>query len=737
MSNMDAVILHLNQVTTAKYTQAVRERNNSKQPITCFLVDEISNALKQDYQDLLTNRQSNVEELKRISNQSFQKNSDFTKNLISITEQLQEARQRSIELHQSTQQLSADFSKVTDQLDYTTNLVTKAEEMSILIRFIQEFNKDGSFKDLCKRLPSLNFPESPYIQAELIAKLIKIVQNAEIENQTGKKDADTLKNAKLNLDYYKQMLRQTLDELFEQKKETPYEQAQIAQALTFLQSEEVAILDFINSTPLMQPEQNNIKYSEKVSYMPPEEQIERYQYLCDFFYKDCKTSWRNLDIIFDKSQQSKTTLIQYVWNEVFKPFVTHVLDYTLASPDRTSEQFCQLLYNLYTITKDMMKNIWAIDKQIFTSSTIIEETFQPYQIEYEIKETQCLGEKMKTLVLPYINKFRAVIEKESKTFSFGKNEEKYDIFADLDQDIPISILKEGSAAWERCITLCTPNKMQQILKNLIDMIVQSNLREYITTYLEAVKLCIKKETDLNVIPQYLSITATFNSAILTLDEKYNVILKKALAQKPSAQEKFIREKEQLITNIEQNIRQGLEILINIVVEKVKQIVSTKVFKTLYAKEDTNASPSKPCKDICRIIEGSPGRPGMIHNIAVLTQDNKMSFAAVMTRRMWEVIADAYYDNKYNFPYGTTQLQMDIDEFKRVFGLFNLSVIDRKLEEFSIACKIITSPPEMITDVQKKLNPSQNSLNIAKKLIVCRLDAKENDLLALLSDKPLA
>ena len=139
-------------------------------------------------------------------------------------------RDRSNELYASTNQISVDFSKVTDQLDFAASLVQRAEDMSIIITYIQEFNKPledppmvrapnqpppdpnnpdnppqevlvPAFDPLDILLKSIKFPPTLYQCAELCAKLFKIVTSAE---------RDYLQNARINLIQYRERLKDQL-----------------------------------------------------------------------------------------------------------------------------------------------------------------------------------------------------------------------------------------------------------------------------------------------------------------------------------------------------------------------------------------------------------------------------------------------------------------------------------------------------------------------------------------------
>ena len=718
------VIANLTQITSSRYMAAVRERKQRGEPIKSFLVDEIDEALALNYRELSQQREANVSELKQVSSLSKAINKNFTEKLSQISKELQEAKASSIDLHQSTQEISSDFSKFTDQLDNATSLVARAQEMVVLISFIQEFNKDLPIERLKENLERINFPQDIYEQPEIIAKIMKVVRVPDVLH----KDRNQLQKAIDNVEIFQTQLRDEFYKKIEEFNNNPEEQGKCARALAEIQCEDAAIKAVIALNPFNadNPQMNNIKYSEKVLTMPPDTQIERYKYLCEQFYKYCEKEWPNLNTIFGKNMQAaKNQMVQTIWNTVFHPFVANVLDYNKSQ--RTPEEFCQVLFAFFTSTKEMMKKVWAIDKQIFSSTNFIDMTFSPFQIDYISSENFSLSTKMQEIAIPCINRFKEIIEKQSKLF---KSDEKYDIFSEFDPDVPISILKEGAAAWERCIVLAPPNDMFIVLKTLTDIVVQDSFRELITSYLKACELCMEKETNIKVIASYIDVTATCNSAVLTLDEKYNNILKKALSANPAAQEQFVEQKDKLITDFEASIKKGLQICINIIINRLKTLLSSKTFKSQYSAANINVEPSKTCKEICRII-GEQGHPGIKANIEVLSADNKMSFAAVLTAQMWDTITKAYFDVKYEFPVGPLLLQTEASEYKKYFGSFNIKALNRKLEDFEIAVKLMNSPAQNLKDMKTKLTPSQNALYYAKKLLNLRSDAKDEDLVSLI------
>ncbi|EAY20668.1 hypothetical protein TVAG_163640 [Trichomonas vaginalis G3] len=265
MKGKESSIYYLDQITAGKYMSIVRERDSKKIPVTEFLISDIEKALKADQIDLMKLRESNILDLKHCANEAAAKQQDFVANLSNIKEQLIATKSKSNELYASTNQISTDFAKVTDQLDVAASLVQRAEDMSIVISYIQQFNVPledppmvkapnqpqpdpnnpdapveekmiSAFDPLEKLIAKVKFPSSIYQRAELTAKLLKIVASAE---------GDFLSNAKTNLQNYREHLKRELVELFQQnQKVNKYEQAKCAAALDLLQAECLAYVRF-------------------------------------------------------------------------------------------------------------------------------------------------------------------------------------------------------------------------------------------------------------------------------------------------------------------------------------------------------------------------------------------------------------------------------------------------------------------------------------------------------------
>ena len=728
MKANDNVINHLKNITLNVYNAELRKRqqeiNSGKEPKCEFLLQSIKKALKQDLEDLKKSRKMNVDELASLGSGSTEKNAAFTKNLGITSTKLQNTKKLSMDLHATASEISTDFSSITDQLDFTTSLVSKAEEMKINIRFIQEFNKNDENSALKKRLSDAGFPENKHAQAELLSKLIKIVQNAEMEKMSTVDQEDKLKNAKANLEKYREDLTKSLLEEFNKDPPQPVVQSVCANSLAYLQNAYQAVDAYIKKTPLLNESTNNIKYNDAILDMQPSEQMERYQHLCKFFYEDCKKSWSDIDIIFDKNQQPKTALVQKVWIEVFAPFVINVLN---DAEEKDPERYCRMLFDLYNETISMMNNIWAINDQVFSASNIIDETFRPFQIQYELKENENIMNKMNEVVTPSILRFKAYIDKSKKVTLFKNDEVEYDVFEDFNPGIPISILKEGASAWERCIVLALPSKMHAVLNTLIDIIIQSNLRDYMTNYLLACQEYMKKDSaDLSLVSKYLTVTATFNTVILTLDEKYNTILKKALSMKHGYQEQFLQNRDTLMRSFEDSITKGLQRCIDITLKTISAIVSTKQYKNQYINL-REAFISNACMEVCKII-GSPGK-GIIGYIEVLSTENRMSFAAVLTRGILDVLVKAMKEAKYEYPFGVISLSLEVNAYKTAFSYFNLPSLNKKLDDIEAAVKLMNARPENMQDTKVDLALDEKTLKFATALIALRTDAKENDLVA--------
>ncbi|EAY01959.1 hypothetical protein TVAG_431000 [Trichomonas vaginalis G3] len=722
---------------------AVRERDSKKIPVTEFMISDIEKNLKADQMDLLKLRESNILDLKHYANEATSKREDFVANLAKITKNLQETKDRSNELYASTNQISVDFSKVTDQLDFAASLVQRAEDMSIIITYIQEFNKPledppmvrapnqpppdpnnpdnppqevlvPAFDPLDILLKSIKFPPTLYQCAELCAKLFKIVTSAE---------RDYLQNARINLIQYRERLKdQLLEQFVANSKINKYEQAKCASALGLLSHEYEAMEAFIKSTPIMTDAGKKYHFKEKYLFEDESILLDHYKGLCSFFVTDCKKSWDLIDVIFTGSQQPKTVLVTTVFNTVFDAFISRVLNHYLETPSKQN-RFCDMFYKLHNETDEMLKSIWALDGQTFSNQNIMENTFHNFQTSYETLETQALTNIMLEQVVPHLKKLRQIIENAKKWLT-RKEEVSYDIFSEFNPQMPITILTNGAAAWERCVVLCDPQRKHQVLKSLIDLVIQANLREYLITYLEACRICMMKENDINTVPRFLAITSVINMSILTIEAKYSQILKPHLMQKPQYHEMFLRDRESLISSLEDGITKNLQICINIITDRVKSIVATKNFKNSFLQQNVDGSVSQSCKEICQILTGPNS---VIQEATALSGDNNISFCSVLAKELIDTICNALFEVRYDFPEGTMQLSMDLNEYRNAFIKFNLDFVNIKFEDLDIAAKIMCTPADRIQMVKKDLQMTPKSIDLAKKLLPLRTDAKDEDL----------
>lgn len=764
MKSKDSTIYYLDSITAGKYMSAVRDREAKKTPVTEFMLADIEKALKADQIDLLKLRESNILDLKHYASEASAKQQDFVSNLSKVTDQLQTAKSKSNELYASTNQVSTEFSKVTEKLDFAASLVQRAEDMRIVIGFIQQFNvrievsqnqddpqssnaSTSASNSLDKLVSKMNLPQSLYQRAELIAKLIKIVASAE---------GDYLFDAKLNLQDYKEVLKQQLVEEFQKNyKVNKYEQAKCAQALELLQAEYLAIESFIKSTPLMSDPNNKYLYKESYLYQSENILIDHYKETCAFFVTDCKKNWEVMDTIFNQSQQPKTTLVQMIFDGVFKPYITNVLKYYLEIIERKQQEqknreaqlrasgekdprayevkqncneelkFCEIFFRIHNETNEMLKNVWSLEGQTFNNQIITDNTFKPFQVEYEKYETQVVVISLQNEVKDTIKKLKQIIENAKKWIT-RKDETKYDILSEFNRELPSDIISIGAAAWERCIALADPSKKHQFLKNLIDIVIQANLREYLLTFLEACKICLQKENDVNIVPQFFNITTIVNSAILTIEGKYTQLLKPTLMQKPNIHEDFIREKDSLIAALEEGVTSNLQICINTIVNRVKSIVSTKNFKSAYLKQNFDmGSASSPCQEICQVLVGPNS---IINDLQALTGENYISFCTVLCKELLDTIVEAFFDLRYEFPNGTMAFSMDVNEYRTAFAKFNLDFVNNKFDDLDKAAKLMCTPVDRIQMIKKDLQMQPKAIDLARRLLPLRSDAKEGDLL---------
>lgn len=741
MKSKESSVYYLDSLTAGKYMSAMREREGKKTPITEFMVADIEKALKLDQIDLLKLRESNILDLKHYANEAVAKRDDFVKNLSNVTGQLQATKEKSNELYISTNQISVDFSKVTDQLDFATSLVNRAEDMSIIIKYIQDFNlpleeppmkKDPNqpppdpndpnppepkmipaFDPLDKLLSSIQFPPTLYQRAEICAKLIKIVASAE---------GNQLNNAKNNLQSYRERLRKELVQEFKDNhKVNKYEQAKCAAALDLLQHEYDAMEAFINQTVLMTEAGNKYHFKDKYLFQSESQLLEHYKDTCNFFVSDCKKNWEVMEVIFNKSQQPKTALVTSVFNAVFDPFITRVLRHYL---DPRNGSFCEMFYKLVRETNEMLKEIWALDGQMFNNANITENTFHQFQVTYENREYDDLKLILDEHVNPVIRKLEALIENAKKLF-LKKDDANFDIFTEFNPQMPITILTFGGSAWERCVVLCDSTRKHTFLQKLIDLIISDSLSKYLTTYLEACSIYMTQKNDISVVEKFIAVTSVINMTILTIEDKYTQILKQHLIQKPRAHEKFINQKDTLIAKLEEGITKNLQICINIITERVKSIVVSKPFKTGFLRSYVKfGSVSKCCQDIISILSG----PNSVFSASKeLTGENNISFCSVLSKDLVDIIINALFDVRYDFPEGTMQLSIDVNEYKNCFSRFNLDFVNNKFEDLDKAVKLMNAPADNIAQIKKDLQMQPKSIDLARRLLPLREDAKEQDL----------
>ena len=464
------------------------------------------------------------------------------------------------------------------------------------------------------------------------------------------------------------------------------------------------------------------KFLFKEKYLFEDESIliDHYRETCAFFITDCKKNWEIMDTIFNKSQQPKSTLVQMVFEAVFNPYITNVLKHYLS---QKQDRFSDMFFKIHNETNEMLKSIWALDGSSFNNQNITENTFRPFQYEYERIENLAVATAMSTSVAPVLTKLRAIIENSKKWLS-KRDEENYDIFSEFNPQLPITILTVGASAWEQCIVLSDPSKKHQILKNLIDIIIQGNLRDYLITYLDACRICMQKDNDVSIVPKFFAITSVINITILTIEAKYNQILKPVLQQKPIYHDAFLKERDSLVNSLEEGITKNLEICISTIVDKVKNIVSTKTFKQSFLRQNVLGSIYQPCPEICQILTG----PNSIYSESQsLSGENNISFCSVLCKELIDTIINALLELKYDFPEGTMQLSMDICEYSNAFAKFNLDFVNSKFEDLDKAAKLMCTPADRISQIKKDLNMQPKAVDLARKLLPLRTDSKENDL----------
>lgn len=706
----DPVIQYLEQTVGKVYTEQIRKQTA---PPELFNINAIQNKLLDCRSDLLKRRNECINDLKEKTH-AINAHIMFVQDLQQINKNLDGALDKSKSLSKDASKLSVDFAQITDRLASATSIVTKAQNISTILAYIKILNSSNDLKKVREMMIKLEFPiDNIVIASEQIAKLIKIIAITEAQS------ANNVRTAKENLIQFRNEFRKRaiskLTENLQTENINGMREAFIASSS--LSDSEGAIAAYIYKLPYYCSEEGLMLYCGlEFDKMSDSKIKDQYSKLCDYLTNVCTSIWPTVEAVFDKTQQAKLCILSNIFDKILLGFVQSVLE---EKENKDVINYCSMLEALYSRTVEFLQEIWKLDHQQFTSSTILNTLFQSAQKEkYAKKELQVLNAQLVSLVANPLDKLKTVIAQTSAISNvFKKNEEKIDPFELFDPSVPSSILSIASAAWCRCAVVALPEDEPKILNEILQTSIFSSLQNYIIQFMSVCSTYLKSLENAENIPRFLHLIKMVNGTVVNLEDKYSTSLKNILMSHPIIHADFTNSKNKLMNDLEFNARIGLQNSVDLIMKQIEKIL-VKQKKADFNGNDIDIDQTQTSREVCAFLNR------VITSIDEhIDGENKVNFYTFIGNRLFSTLKDHILRFKYSQTGGTC-LFTDMQYYMEVFNKLNSPSLDHNMLNLISVLKMIQQPHSLLKEVWEMESYSPEFTKIAKELVERRTDANE-------------
>ncbi|KAK8834131.1 Exocyst complex component 5 [Tritrichomonas musculus] len=714
-----------------------------------FEVAQMSKQINDLQIELENERRLLCMELRNRAGEAGSKLGKFNQNLAVISFGLDKVHSNSQDLAQFCSQLAVNFTHITDKLDTATTIVSRAVMVQNYLKDISIYDLDEDFekiKEKLKKANGLSFGEpgdeelleslikreaenyyyynflinmkstkgmtTKYVNlhrtAEYVSKLLKIVDIA-----VKQKVAQT---AFQNIKKHQSILIMTLLKQFnDDKNDNVDELKNISSSLFLLGVGEDAINNFIGKSLVFSSEQGiKLMYDDSILQDETSRILSHYDTFCTFITNDCKKLWPRICEIFDRSQTVKMRYIKKVAG-ILSTFVSGVLHFYVSN---RIEEYCTALDTMYERTRQLINDIWKIDNQEFIIvQSFLDELFSNHQKCYGAIEIKVYTAVLRQKLSPTFDK----LEKAKRPITiFTKSEDIINPFNVFDEELLPEFISISKASLTRCALLSFPDQTASNLKKLIKIFMNNNFSPLMTSFIKVCSNYISQnQDDDHNIPKFLKIIMLINSNILSLEDVYISTLKEILRPYSDAHSLYLRQKDELIENLEKETVIGLQACIDCAKNHSLKILSTQQKKSDFViPEDSLPFITEACKQFCHFLKK------MLNGISdYINGDNKVSFLTVLGNSLFNSITEHLLNYRFNIT-GALNLMMDVTEYQSALSLMNVQEIDEKTSELVKVSHIMTVSSNLVESAINDLTLSKGAMSLAKKLLMLRTDAKD-------------
>lgn len=728
------------------YEKITRSR---KELPTSFDVTQLSKQINDLQFELENERRILCMELRNRAGEAGSKLGTFNQNLGAIGFKLDKAHTESKELASFCSQLAVNFTHITDKFDSAAAVVSKAVMIQCYLTDISIYDSSDDFniiKEKLKKTNGLSFGDpgdeelldalitreannyyyynylnnikttkglttkniNIHRTAEYISKLLKIV-----DITVKQKVAQT---AFQNIKKHQSILIINLLARFNDNQKYDVDELKnISSSLFLLGVGEEAINNFIGSSMVFSSEQGiKLMYEDSILKEDTPRILSHYDAFCLFITNDCKNLWPRISEIFDRPQTVKNRYIKKVGG-VLSAFVGGVLHFYMSQREN---EYCTTFSTMYERTEQMIIDICKIDNQDFISTqSFLDELFSVHQKGYGSIEIKVYKDNLRQLLNPLFDK----LEKAMKPITiFRKSDDIVNPFTVFNEELLPEFISISKSCLCRCSLLSSPDQTASNLRKLIKIFITDNFNPLMISF---VKVCsnyiLQNPDDVGNIPKFLKIIMLLNSNILCLEDVYISTLKDILRPYSDVHSLYLRQKDEVIENLEKETVNGLQICIDCAVNYTTKVLNSNQKKNDFVTPDDSLPYiTDACRTFCQFLKK------MLKEINnYISGENKLSFLTVLGHSLFECIIDHLLLYRYNIT-GALNLMMDVTEYQAALGLMELQEMDELTTELVKVSHIMTVTSSLVENAVQDLTLTKKAMSYAKKLLMLRVDAKE-------------
>lgn len=739
------------------YERIVKERPT--EPM-CFQIEEMMEAIRREYRLLLSQRNALERQLEEESKSAKETRIKFKSNLSLIQQNLNKCMSNSDNLAKSSTQLSVNFAQITNRLDSATTIVNRANSLSNSIQHIKMYNKYEKLEEVIKALEESGYPvDNISKMAEDVARLTKITDTISKQG--------CVANAVKNLKEHAQKLVEGLSQKISNSTD-PHELHDYMKALMMLSPDDKPLNKYIEGTVFF----NSVEGAQLMySYEYLSEGIsgikKRYEDLCHFVSEKSVTLFHDVDIIFERPAQVKSTILMQVCTRLFSVFVDSVLQNVCT---KNPDQFCPMLMYFYETTSKTFKEIYSIENQQIASNptTFLDAVFMNHQRQYGQYEISRLRSDLSSHVDPSLEKLERVYKQTGLSVLFKKQDEIINPFDVFNDEIPHEVLSASKEALVRCYYLSPPEVLSKDFTELMSIFLEGSFNKYLTGVIKACSFSLTQTKKSENIGRFIKLITLINSNVLSLEDAYKNTLKAILQPLSIVHNNFIKLKEQLISTLEAETTTGLQNCIDLASNNAKDLLTSKQRRQDYTPGQSSlnmqSTPTSSATSFLSSLGGALSKKKSSSNLlspndssssmgqsltspetteacrqfssfirkivnevnAQMYGENKDSFLMQLGKSLFKVIFDHLCQYKYNFQ-GSRVLMVDVAEYQTVLDLFEVESVSKRMMDLATTSLLMTTNVENLTDVVRGQSLSKRAVRLSKRMLPLRNDSKDIDI----------